>query len=145
MPDELDELTGGLRRMWSTARLSGRLGKSAASRLLFKNKSKVEPNAAETTAQIDAAIKGARELVTRMGNLKGLMMKAGQIASYMPGSLPPAVQEVFAELQAQSTPMAFQRIQEVLAAELGERPFDSFEETPFASASIGQVHRAVHR
>jgi predicted unusual protein kinase regulating ubiquinone biosynthesis (AarF/ABC1/UbiB family) len=92
--------------------------------------------------------KKTRKLVTRMGNLKGLAMKVGQIASYMPGSLPPAAQEVLAELQAQSTPMAFHRIDEVLKAELGgsgNALFDSFEERPFAAASIGQVHRAVHR
>lgn len=134
MPDDLDELTGGLRRMWSTASLTSKLGAKAASRMLFRKKSKPDDD--------DRAIARARALVTRMGNLKGLVMKAGQIASYMPGTLPPAAQEVLAELQAQSTPMAFARIAEVIERELGAGPFEELEERPFASASIGQVHRA---
>ncbi len=141
--DDLDELTGGLRRMWSTASLTSKLGVKAASRVLFRKKA---PTPDEALANTDAAIAAARKLVTRMGHLKGLVMKAGQIASYMPGSLPPAAQQVLAELQAQSTPMAFHRIDEVLQAELGARGgalFDTLDERPFAAASIGQVHRAV--
>ena len=81
-----------------------------------------------------------------MGTLKGLVMKAGQIASYMPGTLPPAAQQVLAELQAQSTPMTFARIDEVLVAELGapgRALFEHIDERPFAAASIGQVHRGL--
>jgi len=139
VPDDLDELTGGLRRMWSTASLTSKLGAKAASRVLFTKKS------AKPSDDDEAAVAKARALVTRMGKLKGLVMKAGQIASYMPGTLPPAAQEVLAELQAQSTPMTFARIDDVLAAELGGRAaalFEAFEERPFAAASIGQVHRA---
>jgi predicted unusual protein kinase regulating ubiquinone biosynthesis (AarF/ABC1/UbiB family) len=150
MPDDLDELTSGLRRMLSTAGLTGKLGIKAASRVVFRKSrgdaGEVDP--AASLASTEAAVAAARKLVKRMGPLKGLVMKAGQIASYMPGTLPPAAQEVLAELQAQSTPMAPRRIDEVLAAELGGTGaalFDSFEERPFAAASIGQVHRAVHR
>jgi len=125
--------------MWSTASLTGKLGAKAASRMLFKTKQPL------STAEDDAAITSARKLVTRMGHLKGLVMKAGQIASYMPGTLPPAAQHVLAELQAQSTPMTFARIDEVLVEELGapgRALFDHIDERPFAAASIGQVHRA---
>jgi predicted unusual protein kinase regulating ubiquinone biosynthesis (AarF/ABC1/UbiB family) len=151
VPDDLEELTGGLRRMWSTASLSSKLGAKAASRMLFrKNKSAAgdDVDIDASLANSDAAIAAARKLVTRMGHLKGLVMKAGQIASYMPGTLPPAAQQVLAELQAQSTPMAYHRIDEVLRGELGASGaelFASIEERPFAAASIGQVHRAVHR
>jgi predicted unusual protein kinase regulating ubiquinone biosynthesis (AarF/ABC1/UbiB family) len=145
MADDLEELTGGLRRMWSTASLGSKLGMKAAGRVFFSKKEKeLDPDAA--LASTDAAIAAAKKLVSKMGKLKGLAMKAGQIASYMPGALPPAAQEVLAELQASSTPMSYARIDDVLATELGtsgRRLFDSIDERPFAAASIGQVHRAM--
>ncbi len=146
MGDDLEELTGGIRRMWSTASLSSKLGLKAASRVLFSKKdSEVDPDAA--LASTEAAIASAKKLVAKMGKLKGLAMKAGQIASYMPGALPPAAQQVLAELQASSTPMSFARIDDVLTSELGKSGrelFDAIDERPFAAASIGQVHRATH-
>jgi len=147
LPDDLDELTGGLRRMWSTASLTSKLGVKAASRILFRKRRASDEEIDLDPKDTAAAIATARKLVTRMGHLKGLVMKAGQIASYMPGTLPPAAQEVLSELQAQSTPMAYHRIDEVLKAELGAGGaalFDEIEERPFAAASIGQVHRATY-
>jgi predicted unusual protein kinase regulating ubiquinone biosynthesis (AarF/ABC1/UbiB family) len=140
--DDLEALTGGFRRLWSTASLTSKLGAKAAKRMLRKKA------AADDEATDERAIAAARKLVARMGHLKGLVMKAGQIASYMPGTLPPAAQEVMAERQAHSTPMAFAKLDDVVHAELGARArerFDDFDERPFAAASIGQVHRARHR
>jgi predicted unusual protein kinase regulating ubiquinone biosynthesis (AarF/ABC1/UbiB family) len=100
--DELENLTGGLRRMWSTASLTSKLGMKAASRVLWKRNKKDDDGEVDLEAAAksdDAAIAAAKKLVAKMGNLKGLVMKAGQIASYMPGSLPPAAQEVLAELR----------------------------------------------
>jgi predicted unusual protein kinase regulating ubiquinone biosynthesis (AarF/ABC1/UbiB family) len=142
MTDDLEELAGGWRRAFSTARLTGKLGAKAAGRMLRRKPR--EPGTADP--DVDKAVARARDLVARMGQLKGLVMKAGQIASYMPGTLPPEAQAVLAELQAESTPMAWPRIEEVLACELGPGPwFEAIDERPFAAASIGQVHRAVHR
>jgi predicted unusual protein kinase regulating ubiquinone biosynthesis (AarF/ABC1/UbiB family) len=138
--EDLEQLSGGLRRMWSTASLTSKLAAKAGSRMLLGRK----PNPLDE----ETAVARARALVSRMGNLKGLVMKAGQIASYMPGTMPPAAQEVLAELQAQSQPMAFAAIEQVIVGELRApvaHLFDSFEERPFASASIGQVHRATFR
>ena len=141
----IDKLRGGLGRVWSTASLTSKLGMKAASRVLFRGKT-ADPEAA--LASRAAAIASAKQLVARMGQLKGLVMKAGQIASYMPGALPPEAQEVLAELQSASTPMTFERIDEVVRSELGapaRELFDEFEPRPFAAASIGQVHRARWR
>jgi predicted unusual protein kinase regulating ubiquinone biosynthesis (AarF/ABC1/UbiB family) len=140
MSDDLDELSGGWRRAFSTARLTGKLGAKAASRMLRRKPADGAPD-----PDVAKAVARAKDLVERMGQLKGLVMKAGQIASYMPGSLPPEAQAVLADLQAKSTPMAWPKIEEVLRAELPAGAwFDSIDDTPFAAASIGQVHRAVH-
>ena len=37
---------------------------------------------------------GARALVREMGALKGLVMKVGQMASYLPGALPEEAQQI---------------------------------------------------
>jgi predicted unusual protein kinase regulating ubiquinone biosynthesis (AarF/ABC1/UbiB family) len=98
-------------------------------------------------ADDDASVAVAGDLVDQLGRLKGLVMKIGQIASYMPGTLPPRAQRVLTKLQAQTTAMAWTTVREVVREELGGEPEALFQEIatePFAAASIGQVHRARH-
>lgn len=139
MTDELEDLGRGFRaRTLVTARLATKIGVRAVRRtLLGAGKS--------AKADDDRAAKRARDLVSELGALKGLVMKLGQVASYMPGAMPPAAQKVLAELQAASTPMAWDKIAAVVRADLGADPaalFEDFSPAPFAAASIGQVHRA---
>lgn len=86
MADDLDELSGGLGRMLSTARLAGRLGRKTAGRVLFGARSEAAGKGSAEADGSDATVAAARRLVAQMSQLKGLVMKAGQIASYMPGS-----------------------------------------------------------
>jgi len=141
MPDDLDRLPRGFRkRTLATARLAARLGRKMARRTLFGS-----PADPETRRQIDQAVGAAEELVAQLGGLKGLVMKVGQLASYMPGAMPPEAQRVLARLQAASTAMTWDAVADVLEAELGappERAFDEIDRAPFAAASIGQVHAA---
>ncbi len=146
MPDDdrhrLEDLARGFRqRTLVTAKLAAKLGAKAAGRIAFgAKKGPAAPDSPE-------AIATAEDLVKEMGALKGLVMKIGQIASYMPGAMPPEAQRVLAKLQSESTSLAFPRIDEVIVRELGasaHERFESFDEAPFAAASIGQVHRARH-
>ncbi len=88
------------------------------------------------------------ELLTKeLGQLKGSLMKAGQMLSvYGENLLPPEINQVLKSLQAQSPALDWAPIEKSLRAELGER-FDELEidREPHASASLGQVHRAVIR
>ncbi len=73
-------------------------------------------------------------------------IKLGQMLSTRPDLLPPAYQRELALLQDAVPPVSSPAIRQVVVAELGrpvEDVYASFEETPLASASIGQVHAAT--
>lgn len=92
----------------------------------------------------------ARHAVEVLGNLRGLAAKVGQMASYVDGVVPEGQREIYqkalSSLQAaapSSSPEAVALIVEQELAQPLAASFRSFELNPFASASIGQVHRAV--
>lgn len=131
-------LPRGLRdRAWVTAKLAARFGVAAAKKNLG-----IGEGASVDEAE---AVRRAEQLVQQMGSLKGLVMKVGQMASYLPGAMPPAAQKILSELQSSALAMEPDVIAQEIERELGKPPeelFDAFERTPFAAASIGQVHRA---
>src|SRR5690606_4929743 len=86
-----------------------------------------------------------REVASTLGEMKGAVMKVGQIASQMQDLLPPEIADALSVLQKASAPMPFSVIRRQIKRELGDEPaalFAEFSEQPFAAASIGQVHRA---
>jgi predicted unusual protein kinase regulating ubiquinone biosynthesis (AarF/ABC1/UbiB family) len=142
----LRELARGFRkRTMVTVGLASKVGLGFAKRtLLGRGRDEATPS---TPVEDSAAVEAASKLVKELGALKGLVMKLGQVASYMPGALPPEAQRVLTKLQANTTAMAYAEVAGVLREELGhdaDALFESFEREPFAAASIGQVHRARH-
>ncbi len=90
----------------------------------------------------------AAQITERLGNMKGAMMKLGQMASYLDAGMPPHVREALSQLQADAPPMSPELAAGVVEDELGAPPEEVFLEwdpVPIASASIGQVHRALTR
>lgn len=86
------------------------------------------------------------QIADTLGQMKGAVMKVGQIASQYQDLFPPEVAKALGKLQRQAPPMPFEQIRKQVETELGQpldRLFQSFEPTPFAAASIGQVHRAT--
>lgn len=105
---------------------------------------------ADRRAQLDEqfAIRTAADVAKELGEMKGVLMKAGQLVSFIFESLPDEAQAALATLQADAAPMAPSLAAGVVESELGappERAFLDWTDLPVAAASIGQVHRAVTR
>jgi len=90
--------------------------------------------------------KNAMALAAALGGLKGPIMKVAQLLATIPEALPPEYAQELAQLQSQAPPMGPAFVRRRMLAELGPdwaQRFKSFEPQPAASASLGQVHRAV--
>ncbi len=101
----------------------------------------------EGEAAGDAAAK-AKAFRKRLVELGPAYIKLGQVLSTRPDLLPRAYIEELEHLQDDVPPMQFEQVEETLEAELHARIsklFESFEEEPLGSASLGQVHAAVLR
>ena len=100
----------------------------------------------DAEAEDHAFRRASGERIARtLGELKGAAMKVGQLASAAKDLFPPEVTEALVSLQRDSPPMAYEVIAAQLEQELGRPPeqlFQHFDRSPFAAASVGQVHRA---
>jgi predicted unusual protein kinase regulating ubiquinone biosynthesis (AarF/ABC1/UbiB family) len=96
--------------------------------------------------QSQGHLKAALELAQTMGELKGGLMKVGQMISMTDDLLlPPEVTELFRSLQKDAPPMSVEDLDSMLAVTFPKGTssyFSSFDKNPFAQASIGQVHQA---
>lgn len=88
----------------------------------------------------------AQALMLALGNLKGPLMKIGQILATIPEALPPEYAQAFQQLQSDAPSMGWPFVRRRMKSELGpnwESRFKSFEREAAAAASLGQVHRAT--
>lgn len=89
-----------------------------------------------------------KQLTETFGELKGGLMKLGQMLSvYGENLLPPEINEILKPLQSQSPPVAWEEMKEVLEKEWTAEMLASveIEAKPMAAASIGQVYRAFYK
>lgn len=85
-------------------------------------------------------------LAQALGGLKGPIMKVAQLLATIPEALPAEYAQELSQLQSQAPPMGPAFVRRRMLAELGPdwaARFQSFAGEPSASASLGQVHRAL--
>lgn len=135
-------------RAQRTAKIAGMSSRAGADFALHRAKRKFA--SADKQAQLDAdfELRTAEHVAEALGNMKGALMKLGQMASYLDTGLPEPVREALSGLQQDAPPMSAELAAEAIERELGAPPDEVFLEwdpSPMASASIGQVHRAITR
>jgi len=90
--------------------------------------------------------RAGEHLAQTLGELKGAVMKLGQLASQAADFLPAEIAEPLKKLQKEAPPMPYAVIRKQIERELGQPVtalFRELDQQPYAAASIGQVHRGV--
>ncbi len=135
--------TNWVGRSARVARLGAKVGAThlgTAARKVFAD--------ADRRSELDTRrqIATAQHVTEELGQMKGALMKLGQMASYLDDALPEPLRAALATLQNNAPPMSGELASAVISEELGANPSELFVEwdpTPIAAASIGQVHRAI--
>ena len=133
------QLARNLRLARLGAKSGGRFAVTKAKQTFASAERKEELN-------LEFQMRTAEDVTRELGNMKGAMMKIGQMASYLDTGLPDHVRETLASLQHDAPPMTPELAAATLATALGTDPANVFSEwdpVPIAAASIGQVHRAI--
>src|SRR5918996_6224803 len=100
-------------------------------------------NGADGTGAVSDRGRRLREMLDELGPT---FVKFGQLLSTRPDVVPPDIVIELRGLQDDVKPFPFEQVRTVIEGELGltvEQAYVEFDELPIASASIGQVHRAV--
>lgn len=148
MSDRIDELrkrllttegkkaASGLSRLWQTGQSAAGMAAAVLGGGLRGRGQGLE------AADLDAVVR----LVERLGELKGVAMKAGQILGYVDPSLSPELRGLLSVLQTASPASPFVEVERTLREAFGQRADEllaGLERVPIAVASIGQVHRGT--
>src|SRR3989440_8590924 len=105
----------------------------------------------ERGASLEFHVRNAERYTDMLSRSKGLLMKVGQILSFvdtraaLDGQYGEVYRAALASLQTDAEPMEPVLVAAVIESELGHPPeqlFAEFSAQPIAAASIGQVHAA---
>ncbi len=135
--------TGAISRLFSIGKMGLDVAKSEVEYQVQKTMDR-----SKTLERLNTQIKQMKVITETLGQMKGAVMKIGQMVSLydIPG-LPEEVRDILSQLQSQAAPIPYPEIKEII---LKEHP-DFFntvkieDEYPIAAASIGQVYLATHK
>ncbi len=98
--------------------------------------------------QGDTKSQNSQHIREKYGAMRGVTAKVAQMASYLDTRIPQGTRDALSQFQDNAVGIEWDQAKQVIEKDLGRKLkdfFKEFEETPFAAASIGQVHRAVTR
>ena len=138
----MDLKPANLKRYGNVARLLYKYGGSGPAGTALANPGDDQPSAdpAESAR--------GEELAKDLEALGPTFIKLGQLLSSRGALIPAGYADALERLQDSVEPFAFEEVERIVTEELGVRiskGFGSFDPTPVASASLGQVHRATLR
>lgn len=141
-PQHVDRIRTGQFERRATMAKAGMVAGSKAAASGFANLFRSPERRAEKNSEMLS--KQAEYLVHELGQLKGSIVKVGQMmALYGEHFLPDEITEALHQLEDQSAALTWRAVEPHFKAQLG-RHYDDFEidPEPLGAASIGQVHRA---
>ena len=99
-------------------------------------------------ADVEVSHADAEQLASDLERMGPTFVKLGQLLSTRADLLPAVYLESLSRLQDDIEPFPFEEVERIVSEELRVKlstAFESFEPVPLASASLGQVHKAVLR
>jgi predicted unusual protein kinase regulating ubiquinone biosynthesis (AarF/ABC1/UbiB family) len=123
-----------------------KLSVGASSKIAMHGISTLWSSPEKKTSQWNELLKNqAASIAQELGELKGSLMKAGQMLSvYGEHFLPKEANELLKSLQMDSSQVSWEQMHRVLLSEIGPEKLGQLEihPEPIGSASLGQVYRA---
>ena len=123
---------GRLARLGALAPRAASLAMEGVRKRLAGDDQTQDQKDAQRERVLKEAKKTAEQMLKTLGEMKGLPLKLGQMASYIDGIAPPGYEEKFQhvlkKLQAKAPPLSPEAAEKVIKAELGGMPLEIFAE-----------------
>lgn len=136
-----------LQRMMSFGTLGLGLGVGTVAEYTRRTLGLKEQTVGDTLDSMFLTKANAERIVSTLCKVRGAALKIGQILSIQDNTvISPELQKAFERVRQSADFMPSWQVEKVLASELGhdwKSKLTTFEEKPFAAASIGQVHHGT--
>lgn len=140
-PKKKKSNTSAVSRLFSIGKMGLDLAKSEAG---YRIQKKLERS--KSLEKLDTQIKQMQTITKTLGEMKGAVMKVGQMLSLydIPG-IPNEVRDILSRLQKQAPALPFEEMKQVIETDMPDffKRVTLLSEEPLAAASIGQVYQGV--